>query len=65
LRSWVKANSFKIDDPELALQARLSKLLGLGFALSIPGILGIGSLISLIIGLKLSSTPSGISQALE
>jgi hypothetical protein len=51
LRSWRKAK-FKIADPELALQVQVSKTLGLGFALSITGIFGIGSLVALMIGLK-------------
>jgi uncharacterized membrane protein YdcZ (DUF606 family) len=52
LTSWRKAKSFRIDDPDLALQVRISKMLGLAFALSIARIFGIGSLIALIIGLK-------------
>ena len=52
LRSWRKAKSFKIDDPELALQVKVSKMLGLAFALSITGIGGLGSLVALILGVK-------------
>jgi hypothetical protein len=38
--------------PQLALQLRVSKMLGQGFAFSIVGAGGVGSLIALIIGLR-------------
>ncbi len=52
MRSWRKANRFKIDDPKLALQVKVSKMLGFAFVLSITGIFGGGSLIALIVGLE-------------
>jgi hypothetical protein len=52
LRSWRKANRFKIEDPALALQVNISKMLGFAFVLSITGIFGVGSLIALVIGVK-------------
>ena len=39
-------------DPKLALQVRVSKMLGYGFAFSIVWAGGVGSLIALIIGLR-------------
>jgi hypothetical protein len=53
------------EDPKLALQVRVSKMLGLGFALSILGVGGIGSLAALVIGLlarrTISESGGGIS----
>ncbi len=40
------------DDPKLALQVRVSKLLGCGFAFSLVVAGGVGSLIALVIGLR-------------
>ena len=40
------------DDPKLALQVRVSKLLGCGFAFSLVVSGGVGSLIALVIGLR-------------
>jgi uncharacterized membrane protein YkgB len=39
-------------DPRLALQVRVSKMLGFGFACSIVSISGIGSLIAVVIGIR-------------
>ncbi|MFL6285699.1 MAG: hypothetical protein ACJ74Q_21385 [Pyrinomonadaceae bacterium] len=38
--------------PQMALQARVSRMLGIGFAFSIVWLSGLGSLIALIIGLR-------------
>jgi cytochrome c biogenesis protein CcdA len=38
--------------PQMALQARVSRMLGIGFAFSIVWLSGVGSLIALIIGLR-------------
>jgi hypothetical protein len=38
--------------PQKALQARVSRMLGIGFAFSIVWLSGVGSLIALIIGLR-------------
>ncbi len=38
--------------PELKLQIRVSRMLGMGFVLSITSIFGVGSLIAVILGLK-------------
>ena len=43
------------DDPKLALQVRVSKLLGCGFAFSLVVSGGVGSLIALVIGLRARS----------
>lgn len=40
------------DDPKLALQVRVSKMLGYGFAFSLVWAAGVGSIIALIIGLR-------------
>ena len=40
------------DDPRLALQVRVGRLLGCGFALSMVAAGGVGSLIALVIGLR-------------
>jgi hypothetical protein len=40
------------EDPKLALQVRVSKMLGVGFVLSLVGTGGVSSLIALIIGLR-------------
>jgi hypothetical protein len=40
------------EDPKLALQVRVGKMLGDGFAFSLVGMGGIGSLIALVIGLR-------------
>ncbi len=40
------------DDPRLALQVRVSKMLGYGFAFSVVWAGGVGSLLALIIGLR-------------
>lgn len=40
------------EDPKLALQVRVSKMLGYGFAFSLVVIGGVGSLIALVIGLR-------------
>jgi hypothetical protein len=40
------------EDPKLALQVRVSKMLGVGFDLSIVGTGGVSSLIALLIGLR-------------
>jgi hypothetical protein len=46
----------KFDDseftPELKFQIRISKLLGTAFAFSITGIVGVGSLIAFVLGVK-------------
>ena len=50
------------DEPELATQARVSKMLGSGFAFSLVGMHGVGSLLALVIGLrarKISTESSG------
>ena len=44
------------EDPKLALQVRVGKMLGLGFALSILGVGGLGSLAALAIGLFVRKT---------
>jgi hypothetical protein len=38
--------------PELELQVKVSKLLGIAFAFSITGLGGLGSLVAFIVGLK-------------
>jgi hypothetical protein len=38
--------------PQMALQARVSRMLGIGFAFSIVWLSGVGSLIALFIGLR-------------
>ena len=40
------------DDPKLALQVRVSRLLGCGFAFSLVVAGGFGSLVALVIGLR-------------
>ena len=40
------------EDPRLALQVRVGKMLGVGFVLSLVGTGGVSSLIALIIGLR-------------
>jgi hypothetical protein len=40
------------DDPKLALQVRVSKMLGYGFAFSQVWAAGVGSIIALIIGVR-------------
>ena len=40
------------EDPKLALQVRVGKMLGYGFAFSVVWAGGVGSLLALIIGLK-------------
>jgi len=39
-------------DPQLALQVRVSKMLGFGFGCSIVSICGIGSFIAVVIGIR-------------
>ena len=41
-----------IDEHELEQQVRVSKMLGVGFVLSITGVAGIGSLVALVLGWK-------------
>jgi hypothetical protein len=40
------------EDPKLALQVRVSKMLSTGFVLSLVGVGGVGSLVALVIGLR-------------
>jgi hypothetical protein len=40
------------EDPKLALQVRVSKMLGCGFAFSLVVSGGVGSLVALVIGLR-------------
>ena len=40
------------DDPKLALQVRVSKMLGYGFAFSLVWAAGVGSVIALVVGLR-------------
>jgi UPF0716 family protein affecting phage T7 exclusion len=46
-----KLNASNVMD-ELAQQVKISKMLGMGFVLSITGIFGVGSFIALILGCK-------------
>jgi hypothetical protein len=40
------------EDPKLALQVRVSKMLGYGFAFSLVWAAGVGSVIALVVGLR-------------
>ena len=41
-----------IDEHELQQQVRVSKMLGVGFVLSITGLAGVGSLVAVVLGWK-------------